>query len=307
YTLQAEQVSGGAPAEYLYRTLTLTVANPDLTPNSVVAAGAVSAASLAATGNATIGGTAGVTGALTASGGANVRGGLSTDTLNASGAISAGSAGISGAISANSLSVNGATVNQLNAGGANISGGLAAGSITSGWTSLAPAPDYSQGCVGIGGTSYNNYLVTVTNMQNYGMGVFINAPNLSDSWWALDVHGQCINSSGSWSQISDERLKENIQPFSDGLAKVLRIDPVRYRYKADTGIGPDKEYVSVLAQSLKKTAPYMVGKSRLKPDSRKEYLCIDSGPLTYMLINAVKELHAEIEGLKRSKGKSAKG
>ncbi|MGZ9063474.1 MAG: hypothetical protein ACXW2K_16430 [Allosphingosinicella sp.] len=36
YTLQAEQVSGGAPPEFLYRSLTLTVSNPDLTPNSAV-------------------------------------------------------------------------------------------------------------------------------------------------------------------------------------------------------------------------------------------------------------------------------
>ncbi|MGZ8978976.1 MAG: hypothetical protein ACXW22_16280, partial [Allosphingosinicella sp.] len=100
YTLQAEQVSGGAPPEFLYRLLTLTVSNPDLTPKSV-----------AATGNATIGGTATVSGALTASGGATVTGA----------ATISGQASVGGALNANG----GITfAGGLTGDKANLSGGL---------------------------------------------------------------------------------------------------------------------------------------------------------------------------------------
>jgi hypothetical protein len=41
-----------------------------------------------------------------------------------------------------------------------------------------------------------------------------------------------------------------------------------------------------------------VSKAPIKSDTAEEYLTIDDGAMTYMLINAVKELHAEVEALK---------
>lgn len=56
--------------------------------------------------------------------------------------------------------------------------------------------------------------------------------------------------------------------------------------------------MGVSAQEMQKIAPYMVGKTHITPDSNDEYLCVNSGPMTYMLINAVKELHAIIDAMK---------
>jgi hypothetical protein len=142
-------------------------------------------------------------------------------------------------------------------------------------------------------------MLKMTNNQGTGFGIYLNAPNLSNGWWALAVLGACINTSGSWSQVSDIRLKERIESFRDGLAQVLKINPIKYHYKEETGLGSKDAHVGVAAQELEKIAPYMVGKTRLSPDSDQEYLSIDSGAMTYLLINAVKELHREIDELKR--------
>lgn len=101
---------------------------------------------------------------------------------------------------------------------------------------------------------------------------------------------------GSWSNASDRRLKENIQPYADGLQQVLQIKPVRYHYNAASGYDTKPEYIGIIAQELQTVAPYMVGTLN-KED--KEYLSVDNSAMTYMLINAVKEQQQQIEILKK--------
>jgi hypothetical protein len=92
-------------------------------------------------------------------------------------------------------------------------------------------------------------------------------------------------------------LKDGVEPYTDSLAQLLKINPIRYHYKEKAGLGAAK-YVGIAAQDLQQIAPYMVGKGRLDPNNEEEYLTMDNGPLTYMLINAVKDLHAEMEAQK---------
>ncbi|MEL6607186.1 MAG: tail fiber domain-containing protein, partial [Bacteroidota bacterium] len=114
----------------------------------------------------------------------------------------------------------------------------------------------------------------------------------------LDVNGQCVNTFGSWSKRADMTLKEAVNPFKDGLEQVLKINPITYRFKEEHNLGRE-EHVGVSAQELQEVAPYMVGKSKMHPEAKEDHLTMDPGPLTYMLINAVKELHAEVESLKK--------
>jgi hypothetical protein len=53
----------------------------------------------------------------------------------------------------------------------------------------------------------------------------------------------------------------------------------------------------VVAQDLQEVAPYMVGTGKINPESNEEFLTINDSAMTYMLINAVKELNAKIEVL----------
>jgi len=97
---------------------------------------------------------------------------------------------------------------------------------------------------------------------------------------------------GSWSAPSDRRLKQNIQPYQDGLAQVLQIKPVRYNYNEKSGYDTNKEHVGIIAQEVQKVAPYMV--RRLNPE-KNDYLAYDGTALSFMLVNAVKEQQQLIE------------
>jgi hypothetical protein len=166
------------------------------------------------------------------------------------------------------------------------------------------APDGTQGTVSIGGTGGNDML-TVTNTNPRANAIRVISTNGLPATWAIIAYGPCANSSGSWSQLSDLALKDDVEPYTDSLAQVLQINPIRYHYKQATGLGGGK-HVGVAAQDIQQIAPYMVGTSKIEPDSEEEYLTVDNGALTYMLINAVKDLHAEMEAL-RSELKTLKG
>jgi hypothetical protein len=100
---------------------------------------------------------------------------------------------------------------------------------------------------------------------------------------------------GSWATFSDKRMKQDIRLFQPGLAEVININPVRFRYNELSGYDTQKEYVGVIAQELQEIAPYMVSTIEKEGET---YLQVDNSAMTYMLINAVKELHDENKQLK---------
>lgn len=114
--------------------------------------------------------------------------------------------------------------------------------------------------------------------------------------YLLDVNGLAAKpGGGSWTSSSDVRLKQNVRQYMDGLESVLKIKPVTYHYNEKSGYDAKPEYVGVLAQELKEVAPYMV--STFKNKDNEEYYGVNNSAMTYMLINAVKELNAKVEQL----------
>jgi Chaperone of endosialidase len=103
---------------------------------------------------------------------------------------------------------------------------------------------------------------------------------------------------GSWAGPSDRRLKTDIHSFTDGLEKVLKIQPVRYHYNGKLGLPSDKEFIGVIAQDMQKIAPYTIKKLN-HPSQTEDYLAYDGSAVTYMLVNAVKEQQALIESQQR--------
>ena len=135
-------------------------------------------------------------------------------------------------------------------------------------------------------------------LQRYGGNLMIGGVIAEEK---LTVYGNAAKSTGgsSWVTFSDARLKENIVPYSDGLASLMKINPVRYNYKANSGCNAAEQYVGILAQDLQKISPYMVSTSTQKIASDGSgYLKVDNSAMTYMLINAVKEQQKLIEELK---------
>jgi hypothetical protein len=99
---------------------------------------------------------------------------------------------------------------------------------------------------------------------------------------------------GTWTAVSDERLKKDIQPFNDGLDILTQINPVRYKYNETSGIKDTSTFVGIIAQQVKEVAPYMIGEFT-KPETGKQYYNYDGTAMTYILVNAVKEQQQQIE------------
>jgi hypothetical protein len=125
----------------------------------------------------------------------------------------------------------------------------------------------------------------------------------------LEVVGNGFKTGGgSWSTISDARLKSGVRPFEDGLETVLQIEPIRFRYSHESGLDDGREYVGVAAQEMLDVAPFMVEERALWQkvvedeagkesvvDPGKPYYTFDPSALDYLLINAVKEQQALIQ------------
>ena len=118
----------------------------------------------------------------------------------------------------------------------------------------------------------------------------------------LNVNNGDVNVPGGVVNTSDVRVKEDIRPFTEGLQQLAQIKTVKYRYngKADTPAG--KENIGIVAQEIEKIFPYMVKRKnkKLNPEDQteSEVLHFDTGPIMYVMINAIKELSEEVNKLK---------
>jgi hypothetical protein len=106
---------------------------------------------------------------------------------------------------------------------------------------------------------------------------------------------------GSWTNPSDRRLKKDISPFKDGLEVIGKINPVRYRYNGLAGLPRDLQGIGVVAQDVKDVLPYSVGTFTAKLDEKAEAAIelydFNASAVTFVLINAVKELDERTKGL----------
>ena len=125
----------------------------------------------------------------------------------------------------------------------------------------------------------------------------------SDNDYSLVAAGTAAKpGGGSWSDFSDSRVKENIKPYSKGLAEIILVNPINYEYNGLANTTKGIEYTGVIAQEIKDIFPETVTiyKAKLNKEDEEdtELYNFNSTALTFALINAVKELKAEIELLK---------
>ena len=92
---------------------------------------------------------------------------------------------------------------------------------------------------------------------------------------------------------SDERLKKNITPISNGLDKVLKLQGVNYQFTHDRD---NRREVGLIAQQVEEVVPEVIGE---REDGMKT---VNYGALVGVLIEAVKELTQEVETLKAKLG-----
>jgi hypothetical protein len=111
----------------------------------------------------------------------------------------------------------------------------------------------------------------------------------------LSVNGDASKAGGgTWQTFSDERLKSVKGQFNTGLKAVMQLQPIRYEYKRNNalGINSEGEHIGFGAQAIQNVIPEAVTKSQ------SGYLMVNSDPILWTMLNAIKEQQKEIEQLK---------
>jgi len=111
-----------------------------------------------------------------------------------------------------------------------------------------------------------------------------------------DISANTLTSSDGMVQTSDQRFKKNVKSIDNALAKTQQLNGYTYNWnklaKKQKGITNEEEQVGVLAQELEEVFPQLV-----KTDEYG-YKAVNYAALTAVLIEAVKELSAEVTNLK---------
>jgi hypothetical protein len=94
------------------------------------------------------------------------------------------------------------------------------------------------------------------------------------------------DSNGTLSASSDERLKDIVGPYSDGLSVVLALNPIIYKWKPSSGLFVDRPVIGFSAQNVQRAIPAAVG------TGKNGYLTLDDRGVLAAAINAIKELKA---------------
>ena len=96
---------------------------------------------------------------------------------------------------------------------------------------------------------------------------------------------------------SDERLKKDIVKIDNALDKISQLNGYTFEYKAD-----GKKSAGVIAQEVEKVMPSAVSETTLPlkmgEDDKTEYKTVQYDQLHGLMIEAIKELKAEIEELR---------
>jgi hypothetical protein len=112
----------------------------------------------------------------------------------------------------------------------------------------------------------------------------------------LSVNGDASKTGGNtWLAFSDRRLKNIKSPFTTGLSAVMKLQPVRYEYKSDNvlGLKSEGEHIGFGAQDVQKVIPEAV------TANSQGYLMLNSDPIIWTMLNAIKEQQKEIQQLKQ--------
>jgi hypothetical protein len=125
-------------------------------------------------------------------------------------------------------------------------------------------------------------LFVIRGDGNVGIGTA--GPN-----YKLDVQGGNVNSAGAYTNVSDIRLKQDIQPLENSLEKILHLRSVSYYWK-DQSFDSSKQ-IGFIAQEVEKIFPEVV-----KTDS-KGFKAMSYSQLVSPVVDAIKELYGELKNL----------
>jgi hypothetical protein len=119
----------------------------------------------------------------------------------------------------------------------------------------------------------------------------------------LHVNGIARADQATFDTSSDRRVKKNITPLTGSLQKIQQIQPVSFEYTDDYKQGKnslDGKQMGFIAQDVKQICPEMVTteKETFGDQTIEDFHLLNTSNLTPMLIDAIKELKAEVDTLK---------
>ena len=120
----------------------------------------------------------------------------------------------------------------------------------------------------------------------------------------LQVSGGAFKNdgSGAWATTSDARVKDDVRDLEAGLSELRHVRPVRFRYNGLAGTPAGLAGVGVLGQEIEAVLPETVRRVAANAAADQELADLrvfDPSALTYVLINAVKELAAKVDRLEQ--------
>jgi hypothetical protein len=163
---------------------------------------------------------------------------------------------------------------------------------------------------------------------NLGMQIYCNTSNNNATWvnnrtgktLTMNAASQFISSmdlcakptAGSWASSSDKRIKDVLGGYKAGLKEILQLKPVEFTFKGndtDTKDGVSiraelakdkKKLVGFVADDIMKVLPETVSleKGFIDGEEVNDLKYLDITNVTHALVNAIKELHAEVQALK---------
>ena len=120
--------------------------------------------------------------------------------------------------------------------------------------------------------------------------------------------GNTYTNDGTVNSLSDITSKKDVANFTDGLAVINRLRPIKFKYNGKYGMGADDgvERVGFSAQEVQEVAPYLVDQSSENtnkssdinaPETRVPVLGMSQGRLIPVMVNALKEVEARLAAL----------
>jgi hypothetical protein len=111
-----------------------------------------------------------------------------------------------------------------------------------------------------------------------------------------------VTAFGSMSSISDERIKENIEPIEPVIEKIKNVGVYKYNKITAPEAYKDRKEIGVIAQEIQKEFPDLVNEETVDPE--KTYgldtiLSVDYEHLTAVLLKGMQEQQDQIDSMKK--------
>ena len=176
----------------------------------------------------------------------------------------------------------------------------------------------SDGDVTIGNTSSSSYRFNVAGGAstrglrvrsggNGGITILDVADTNGNSGMLLQANGDFIIASSyaqkasgtTWANPSDIRLKDNIIDYTKGLTELAQVNVKSWEYNGKAGTTVGTKGLGVIADEIMQVLPETVDTYKAKLDLEDEEDAdikrFDATEITWLLVNAVKELNAKVD------------